>query len=314
MNGYGGSADALRAAVRRLVRRPLASVLVLVLLAGTIALAALAAAVAWRGAPWDAPPWMQPQALVLVAGAEGETDLAALRTALRAALPQADPAVGFDFVGRDAALRDLAQRRGLAGSGLAELRPNPLPDAFRMRFAAGTPPERVEAAVAALRKVRGVDAIEYDAELVRRAALLGTLGRQALVACAVLLAAALGLGGIVAASLWSRADDEEAAVLHLLGAAPAQIVRPAAYALGLGLLCAAALAAVAVVEASAALDPALLELAQRYGLHWDAQPLPAWSALLLCLGPAAAGTLGAAVALRRALQRRLSPGASSARP
>jgi cell division transport system permease protein len=308
MSAYGGSAAALRAAARRLAQRPYASALVIGALACVLACVALAGAAAWRSAPWLAPAWMQPEALVLAAGAEGETDLAALRNALRAALPQPAPAASFDFIGRDAALRELAQRRSLAGSGLAELRPNPLPDAFRLRFAAGTPPDQVEAAVAALRKVRGVEAVEYDAELVRRAALLGALSGRFAQLLAALLAAALLLAAIVAATFWAGAPDEELAVLHLLGAEPAQMVRPAAWAAGLCLLCAALLAWGIAAELAALLDPALADLAQHYGLHWDPLPLPGWTAGLLCLVFAGAGTIGTGLALRLALQRRLARG------
>jgi len=306
INSFGARAAALQSAGRRILGRPGASALAIGALACALAGAALVAIAAWRSAPFEAPSWMQAEALVLATGAEGEVDLAALRGALRAALPQPAAAVGFEFVGRDTALRDLAQRRGLAGTGLADLRPNPLPDGFRVRFAPGTPPEQIDAAVGALRRVRGVDAVEFDAQLVRRAALLVALcGRVAMLA-GVLLAATLLLAAFVAATVWSRAADDELFVLHLLGAEPAAMVRPAAYAAGLGVLCAALLAWGFVVVLAGAMDPLAAEFARQYGLHWEPLALPPWTPVPLCLALAGAGALAASLGLRATLRRRLA--------
>jgi cell division transport system permease protein len=246
---------------------------------------------------------MQAEALVLVAGAEGEVDLSGLRSSMRASLQQTTLVATIDFVGRDVSLKDLAQRKSLAGIGLADLRPNPLPDSFRVRYAAGSAPDQVEASVAALRKLKNVDSVEFEAELYRRAAALAQLaGRLALLAVGFLVASLL-ISVALAATFWSRTDRQELRVLHLLGADPVAVVRPGAYAAGLSLFAAALLAWWITAAASAWLEPALAELAQKYGLHWAPNPLAAWGAALACLGVAILGALLAALALRLAAQR-----------
>lgn len=304
MNPYDSRLAALVEAVRRLARRPLGFLLATASSAFVLAALVLVGLLGWRLAPWEAPAWMQPEALVVVAGAEGEVDLAALRSSLR----QVSAVASADFVGRDAALHDLAQRKGLAGAGLAELRPNPLPDAFRVRFAPGASADQVEAAVTALRKVRSVDAVEYQPELARRAgALLQLAGRLGVLLGALLLAA-LFATLLVAASFWSRADEAELRVLHRLGAELGAAVRPDAYASALTMLAAALLAWWIVRSATAWVEPALAELVQRWGLHWAADPLPAWSAGALCAGAGALALLLASIVLRVQGRKRLRRG------
>jgi cell division transport system permease protein len=241
----------------------------------------------------------------MVAGAEGEVDLSALRSALRASLQQSALVASVDFIGRDVSLRELAQRKSLAGVGLADLRPNPLPDSFRVRFAAGSAPEQVEASVAALRKLKSVDAVEFQPELYRRAAALAQLGSRLAVLMAGFLLASLLIAVALAATFWIRADREEIRVLHLLGADPAVVIRPGAYAAGVSLFVAALLAWWIAAAAAAWLEPSLADLAQKYGLHWAPDPLPAWGAALACVGVAVSGALLAALAIWLSVRRRL---------
>ena len=302
-NPYGGRLAALRAALGLAWRRPLLFLLVTLVSALVLAAAGLAAAAAWRLSPFAAPSWMQAQALVVAAGGEGEVDLGTLRTALRAAVQPPELVLSIDFVGRDAALRELAQRKDLAGIDLAALRPNPLPDSFQVHFAPGATPEQVEAAAAALRRVRNVDTVVYQPEPLRRAWQLARLGRQLVVLVACVLAASVFAVAMLAVTAWARVDPQEMRVLHLLGADPGAGLRPAAYATGLSLLASALLAWWASVMAGAWLDPSLADLAQRYSIGWRQEPVPPWLPALACAGAALLGAFAAALALRLSARR-----------
>jgi cell division transport system permease protein len=299
MSATGSRWGALKAALRATLGRPLAFALVVGSMGMVLATLALLALTLWRAWPLEAPRWMRAEALVLVAGGEGEVDLAAVGSALR----QVPRVLSAEFVGRDAALAGLAQRKGLAAAGLADLRPNPLPDAFLVRFGPDESPEAVEAAVAQLAKVRNVDSVEYQPETYRRAAALAQLGARVARVLTALLAALLILGVAVTVGFATRLDRAEARVLTLLGADPAAICRPYVYAGGIGVLAAAALAGWITRLAAAWLEPAWADLAQKYSLHWAPDPLPAWAGAALCAGAALLGTLVSAVAARIALRK-----------
>lgn len=292
-------AGALGEALRGLGRRPL----VLLVLGGSTALVlgllGFAALTAWRVSTLETPSWMRPQALVIVAGAEGETDLAAVGAALR----KVDLVAQADFIARATALAQLAQRKPLAAAGLAELRPNPLPDAFVVRFVPGAPPEAIDAAAAQLRRVRNVESVEYAPDTYRKAFLLARVGlRWARLLALALVAAAL-IGAALVALLWPRLEADELRVLDLLGADPAALRRPAVYAGALTLLAAAALAAWLVSALDAWLTPDLQELARQYALAWPADRLSPWSVALACAAAAIAGGFIASVSARLALAR-----------
>ena len=164
MNYNTGRLSGVREALRKTLGRPLTLFLILGSSAIVLATVLLGALAYWRFAPMEPPTWARPQALVLVGGAEGEVDLAATGQALR----QIAQVASAEFVGRDAALADLAQRRNLAALGLKELRPNPLPDAFVVRFVPGATPDAVEAAVVQMRTVKDIGGVEYQAAPFRK--------------------------------------------------------------------------------------------------------------------------------------------------
>ncbi len=299
MNYTTSRLSALREALRRTLARPVAYVLVVGstgLVFSTMALCVLAL---WRVLPMDAPAWMRPEALVLAAGAEGENDLAATRAALR----QVGLVASVDFVGRDAALAELAQRKSLAMIGLNELRPNPLPDAFVVRFAAGATPDAVEAAVAELRKVKSVDSVEYQPDAYRKLSALAQLAGRLSLLLAASVAGALVIGVALAATFWARVDREEMRVLHLLGADPSSMRRPYVYAGAINLVVAAALAWWILISTAGWLEPAIANLAQQYSLHWAQNPLPQWSGAVFCLGMGLLGAVLASVSARLATRR-----------
>ena len=299
MNYTTGRISALGEALRRMLARPFELVFVVGSTGAMLATAALVALVAWRGLPLEVPQWARPQALVLATGAPGEVDLAALQAALR----RVTTVASADFLARDSALADLAQRRSLSASGLADLRPNPLPDAFVVRFAAAATAEAVEAAVAELRKVKNVESVEYQPQLYRRMLLLVQLAERLGLLLAAPLGAALIIGVALTATIWGRVDQDEAEVLHLLGADPSVMRRPYVYAGALSLLLAAVLAWSIVVVASAWLEPLLSAAAQQYALHWAPAAWPIWWGVVFCLGAAAFGALLASLAARLAPRR-----------
>ena len=291
--------SAMGEAVRRTVGRPIEFGLVVVSSSIMLASLALVALTLWRALPLEQPPWMRPQALVLAAGAQGEIDLAAVQSTLRRVALVASA----DFLARDAALAELAQRKSLSAIGLTDLRPNPLPDAFLIRFVAGATPEAVEAAVAEMRKVKNVESVEYQPELYRRIWLLSQLTGRVGLLLAAALAAALIVGVSLAASLWVQVDREEVQVLNLLGADPPVMRRPYVYAGAMSLLVAAALAWWMVSAACAWLDPLISSAAQEYALRWAPQFPPVWVGALFCLGAALLGAVLGSLAARFAIRR-----------
>jgi cell division transport system permease protein len=289
-------AGAMRAALGNTFGRPLRFFPVVIATGVVLATLLLGGIAAWRLQPLEAPPWVRPQALVLAAGAEGESDLAALGLALR----KTATVVSADFIGRAAALADLAQRPGLASLGLRDLRPNPLPDAFVVTFASDAGPDAVEAAVAELRKVKSVESVQYQPEAYRRTWSLARLAHRLLLLAGTALAASVVIGIAVAASLRVRPDLDEIRLLDILGADPAAIRRPYVYSGMLALLVAAGLAWWITSAASAWVDPLVADLARQYSVHWSADPLPAWAGAAFCAAAVLLGGLLASLAARMA--------------
>jgi cell division protein FtsX len=299
MNYRATRLGALHEALLLIFRQPLALVLVVGANGIVLAVLALAGLAAWRAHPLEAPSWTRAQALVLVAGADGEIDLAAVGSALR----KVDRVASAEFLGRDAALAQLTQRKSLASLGLAELRPNPLPDAFVVRFAAGTTPEAAEAGAAQLGQVKGVDRVEFQAGTYRKVYALGRVAMRSGLLLALALAAAALMAAALAGAIWVRIDTDALRLFDLLGAEPAALRRPFVYAGALAQLLAAALGCALVGAVDAWLAPDLAELSRQYALPALAGPLPLGWAAVFCLAAAAAGALIAAVAVDRARRR-----------
>lgn len=288
--------DALWAALAATLGRPVRFVPLVLALTLVLATGLTCASTLWRLQPLEAPPWVRPQALVLAAGAEGETDLAALGLALR----KVNGVLAADFIGRDAALADLAQRPGLASLGLRELRPNPLPDAFVVTFSGDAGPEGVEAAAAELAKVKAVDSVHYQPEAFRRIWALERLGRRAaLLAGAALLAAGV-IGVAAAAALPGRPDPEALRLFDMLGADRAMVRRPYVYGGAIALGVAAALAWWLTLAIAAWFDPLIADLAHQYAFHWSTDVVPAGYGAGFCALTAIAGGVLTSLAVRQA--------------
>jgi cell division transport system permease protein len=304
MNFTSGRLPALGEVFLGIFRRPVAFLLSILALALVFAFV-IAAATVSRTLPIATPPWTQAQALVLVAGAEGEVDLAAVRSAIQ----QVAPVATSEFIGRDAALARLAQRKGLAAIALEDLKPNPLPDAFAVRFAPGAAPDAVEAAVAQLRKLRYVANVDYQADPYRKLSALLETSRLLLAAGAVLSAIGLAIAIGLAVALWPRVEAREVEVLHMLGADPAVVRRPYVYCGALYFLLGAAAAWGILAGFAHWFGPTLAELAQNYSLTWSMDSPAALTGLAFCFFSACFGAMFASGAAFFSMRRilRLAP-------
>lgn len=200
----------------------------------------------------------------------------------------------------------LAEYRAMAGDSAALQSldgQNPLPwlvvvvmeDAY-------TQPEEVEALATELRRVAGVDQVEYDQRWLRRLAALVALARRV----AQVLAAGLGLGVLLVVGNTVRLEIErrrnEIQVLRLVGGTDAFVRRPFLYAgLWYGLF-GAAMAALLVVAALLAVREPVDALSAAYGggfaLRWPG----ATQAGQLVASGALLGLLGAWLAVARYLR------------
>jgi len=260
MSFWSLRAYALRRSLRLLARRP-GALLLAVLLAGVaLTLPLLAATVAVGARPLVAGVPAAPELSVFVAPGTSGPQIRGLQSRIEA-LPGV---MQVRHVPREAALAELAARSGL-GASLAELKSNPLPDAFIVALAPGVDPTAVDAAAAAIRKMPGVDTVQFDSAWYRK--LVG-IARIALTGSAIVGGALLVLAAAVvigAVRLLATASGEEIRVLRIVGADEGFIARPYAYVGGAVLASATALAIGAVAAVLRLLNPALTELARLYG-------------------------------------------------
>ncbi len=294
---------ALRFALRGLLRKPLTMAVSVLCTAMVAAVAILIATAAWRAWPPERPAWAVPSALVFTARSERLADLDVLRNDLR----RTGPVVTVEFVGRDAARAALVARKSLTDSGLNDLQPNPLPNAFIVRFDPAATPAVIEEAVTAMRAHKGVTAVAYEPGTARKLDALTHFATRVGTLLGLALFAALVAGFSLIADLWPRValrlDPDELRVFQVLGMEPAALRRPYVYAGAISMALAGAIAAAIVLWAGARLAPVFAELATEYSLRWTDAPAPLPFAWLLC---PAGGMLGAGVAslaIRSALRR-----------
>lgn len=205
------------------------------------------------------------------------------------------------FVGKDAALEDLARSAGL-GDVAAVLPGNPLPDAFVADVSGGSAGElerlRREAA-----NWSGVEHVQSDLEWAQRLDALLSLGRTFVLTVASLLAAgliAITFNTIRLQILGRRAEIE---VAQLIGATDAFVRRPFIYFGLLQGLLGAAVAWLLVAAIAASIGQELAVLNRLYGAAFRfGLPSPALVAGVcgLC---ALLGALGAALSVQDYLRR-----------
>ncbi len=209
------------------------------------------------------------------------------------------------FVPREQALASLKEKSGLSDV-LDTLGDNPLPDSYVMKlegFARGGAAAGVDAMVAQLRALPGVDTVQVDSAWVKRLAALLNILRLAL----LLLAVTLGI--VVIAVVFNTirlqvlTQKEEIAVSKLLGATDNFIHRPFYYTGALLGLCAGGVALGAVTLALAPLNRAIAEFARLYASEFQLAPLGGLEIAGLLAISAGLGLIGAMLSVQRHLAR-----------
>ncbi|HET7360008.1 MAG TPA: permease-like cell division protein FtsX [Rhodanobacteraceae bacterium] len=223
-------------------------------------------------------------------------------TALAARVRQRDDVGAVSVRTPDQGLKELASMQGFANA-LGALDYNPLPYVLVIEPREHAPAAAVDALVAALRGMPGVDQVRDDGTWRQRLDTLVDLGRRVMAVLAVLLAMAalLVIGNSVRQDIRSRA--EEIAVLKLVGASHGFVRRPFLYAgLWYG-LAGGVVAAILVLAMEAAVAAPVARLATSYGGRLQVAGLAWWQLLLAPLVAAALGWLGARVVSARWLRR-----------
>lgn len=285
-------AMAIAEAARRLVRRPLGTLVALLMIGTTLALP-LAGFVGLDNARALASHLPgQPQLSVFLANDATKADVERIGERLRR-----DPAAAsVVFVAKDEAFASLKKSLAL-GEATSALRANPLPDAFvvTLRDHAPAPAEQLAEALRAEPKVGHV---LLDSAWLRRVDALLAAASTLLGFVATLLAVAVGavaFGAIRGEVHDGRAQIE---VARLVGATEGTIRRPFVYAGAmLGALGSAVALALLALGASA-VGPPLRDLAASYGSEYS----------LTLLAPNALGGVLVAAALLGALGGALAVG------
>jgi len=229
----------------------------------------------------------------------------ALDPQIRAILNAGGGRANVGFIPREQALAALKESSGLSDV-LDTLGDNPLPDSYVMKlegFASGGAAGAVDAMVARLRALPGVDTVQIDSAWVKRLAALLNILRLAL----LLLAVTLGI--VVIAVVFNTirlqvlTQKEEIAVSKLLGATDNFIHRPFYYTGALLGLCAGGVALGAVTLALAPLNGAIAEFARLYASEFQLMPLGGPEITGLLAISAGLGLIGAMLSVQRHLAR-----------
>lgn len=289
-----------RAALGKLLRQPLASLLSLLMLSLALTLpislyVTVNALQAWIGRISTVPQ------ITLFMEMSAETaDLAAVQSTLKH-----HPKIkSFTFVSRKQALSDLEQRSGLTGlsDGLDN---NPLPDAFII-----TPNSPVPSELDMLQKeLSGLPMVEhaqFDASWAKRLYGMMTLGKGLTIVLAGAFALALILvtHNTIRMQILARRDEIE--VTTLIGATDSFIRRPFLYhALWQGVFAALLAWGLSAAYVSIA-NPAIGDLARLYNEHVELKGLAPFELVLLVAGAALLAMAGARLAADHHL-RSLAP-------
>lgn len=216
--------EALGESSRRIRRRPLFTLLALMLTSSALALT-LATAVILMSlmTPWQRLN-MPAQAVVFVASSARSADINALRShALEVA-----GVVTVEHPSREVILAELGRRT--PGGVPADLQASALPETLLVQFAHDLDPATAEAAATALRKLPRVDLVEFDSVAYQRWHGALRVGASIGLAAAItLVALSAGLLMLLPAQIAATPRDE-AQLRALLGATGADIRRPGAYA------------------------------------------------------------------------------------
>jgi cell division protein FtsX len=256
-------------------RRPLAWTVVVIVAGLAVGTVLLVAIVGWSVRPWVDQGSIAPDATVILASGATAAESDALRNAL-SLLPAVAAA---QFVPRDAALAQIAQRTPADRDAIGQLAANPLPDVVVLSFRTATSPAAIESAVAAIKKMPRVDGVDFDLGWYRKLWAVAQIGAAgSLVLAGALLLHAVGWL-VVAVVVSGPIDARRAQLLWMLGADDRAVRRAP---LAAAALTALAVCLIALLSARAAwqwLERELASVGRLYAaaphLQW---PPPAWLA------------------------------------
>ena len=285
-------------------RRPLAWVVAVIVAGLAVGTVLLVAIVGWSVHAWADQGSVAPDATVILASGATPAESDALRNAL-SLLPAVASA---QFVPRDVALAQIAQRTPSDRDAIGQLAPNPLPDVVVLSFRTATSPAAIESAVAAIKKMPRVDGVDLDLGWYRKlwaAAQIGATGSLALAGALALHAVGWLLVAVVVSG---PIDARRTRLLWMLGADD-RVVRRAP--LAAAALTALAVALIALVSARAGwqwLQRELVSVGRLYAaapqLQWPPPPWLAWFVAAVLAAGLLVGTVRARLrlgALRRSL-------------
>jgi cell division transport system permease protein len=295
-----------RDALTLIGRRPLAWIVAVIVAGLAVGSVLLVAIVAWSVRGWVDQGSIAPDATVILAS--GAT--AAESDALRNALSLLPAVAGAQFVPRDAALAQIAQRTPSDRDAIGQLAPNPLPDVVVLSFRTATSPAAIESAVAAIKKMPRVDGVDLDLGWYRKLWAAAQIGAEG----SLVLAGALVLHAVgwlmVAVVVSGPIDTPRTQLLWMLGADD-RVVRRAP--LAAAALTALAVALIALVSARAGwqwLQRGLVSLGRLYAaapqLQWPPPQWLAWFAAAVLMAGLLVGSVRARLrlgALRRTIAR-----------
>lgn len=208
---------------------------------------------------------------------------------------------GVVFISREAAFAEFKRNSGF-GAALNALDSNPLPAVLIVRPATSDP-LAIEALVASLARLPGVDVAQLDIEWLRRLASLLQLAERGVLLLAVLLSLAvlLIIGNTIRLVVVTRQTEIE--IVQLVGGTPAFIRRPFLYTGLLQGLFGGLLAWLLVNMSLLFLNGPVQELAGLYGSGFNLNGLGLDAGTTLVLGGAVLGWAGARLAVGQQLRR-----------
>ncbi|CAN5338489.1 permease-like cell division protein FtsX [soil metagenome] len=228
---------------------------------------------------------------------------------IRGVLQEMKVKAKLEFVPREKALEALKGKTGLSDA-LTTLGSNPLPDGYVLKLAGfrnATEAGQIDAVVARLKTLAGIESVQVDSAWVKRLAALLNVLRLALIFLA------LALGVVVIAVVFNTIrlqvlnQRDEIEVSRLVGATDAFISRPFYYTGAILGLCAGVLGLAIVFLALHPMNAAIVEFAQLYGSAFLLSPLGALQTLELLAISATLGLLGSLFSVHRHLKRLTRP-------
>lgn len=206
-----------------------------------------------------------------------------------------------EWISREAALAALVRRAG--DRALGELKASSLPDVLVVTLSPRSEAADVDATLAELRRLPGVDSVAADAAWHRQLRGLLRAAAAASAGIAALATTLLALILLASVQLQLTSSADYVRLLRLVGADRRFVVRPFAYAGALTLCLGMVLAAGLTWGTLAAAANPLAELAQAYGVSLELRPLPVGWLVAAAGGATLVGGLIAAIGARWGLRR-----------